>query len=231
MPWMAGKECPMDQNKYDVIGKNVRRKDVLDKVLGKAKFAADYDMEGMLYGGVFRSTVPHGLIRNLDVSEARNMTGVACVLTYKDIPGKNRFGIIIKDEPSLVEDKVRRIGDAIALVAAESEEILEKALAKIQVEIDPLESIFTMERALAEDAPRIHGTTNIHIQKKLRYGDAEQAFKHCNVIVENTYKTPSLSHMFIEPEAGVSYWEKGIMTVPLTSHARAGSSLVISTVP
>lgn len=207
----------MNQNKYDVIGRNVRKKDVLDKVLGKARFAADYEMEGMLYGGVFRSTVPHGLIRNLDISEAENMPGVVCVLTHKDIPGKNRFGIIIKDEPSLVEDKIRRVGDAIALVAAESEEILEQALGKIRVEIDPLEPIFTMERALAEDAPKIHGITNIHIKKKLRYGDAEQAFKTCDVFVENTYKTPVLSHMFIEPEAGISYWEKGIMTVVVTT--------------
>ena len=203
----------MNQKKFCVVGRNVRKKDALEKVLGKAQFAADYVMDDMLYGGVLRSTIPHALIKAIDASAALCLPGVACVLTHKDIPGKNRFGIIIKDEPCLVDDKIRRIGDAIAVVAAESEEILEEALSLIRVVYEPLPPVFTMDQALAEGAPKIHGDTNIHIQKKLRFGDTKAAFSNCDIIVENTYNTPCLSHMFIEPDAGVAYWDKGVMTV------------------
>lgn len=203
----------MNQTPFAVVGRSVRKKDALEKVLGQARFAADHVMDNMLFGGVFRSTVPHARITALDTHAAQRLPGVVCVLTHKDIPGKNRFGIIIKDEPCLVDDKVRRIGDAIAVVAAESEEILEEALSLIQVTYELLEPVFTMEQALAEDAPRIHGTTNIHIRKKLRHGNAAEAFSRCDIIVENTYKTACLSHMFIEPDAGIAYWHKDVLTL------------------
>ena len=105
---------------YAVLAQDHVKVDSLEKVMGTAKFAADYKMPNMLYGGVFRSTVPHAYIKKLNLEKARAMPGVACALDYTAIPGKNRFGIIFKDEPCLVDDKVRRYGDAIAVVAAET---------------------------------------------------------------------------------------------------------------
>ena len=113
---------------FAVLGKSEVKLDSLEKVLGTAKFAADYTMPGMLYGGVFRSTVPHAYIKSLNVEKAKALPGVVCVLDHTAIPGKNRFGIIVKDEPCLVDDKVRRYGDAIAVVAAETKEILGAAI-------------------------------------------------------------------------------------------------------
>ena len=101
----------------------------------------------MLYGGVFRSKIPAGFIDHLDISKAAAIPGVACVLTYKDIPGLNQTGIIIKDEPILVENKIRRIGDAICLVAAETEELVEEALNAIEIEYDEIEAVLTIDRA------------------------------------------------------------------------------------
>ena len=141
------------------------------------------------------------------------MPGVAAVLTYKDIPGLNKTGIIIKDEPILVEDKIRRVGDAIALVAAETEELLKQALSLIEIEYEEIEAILTTERAAEEDSPKIHGNTNLHQKKHLESGDVEAAFKECDVIVENTYETGFLSHMFIEPDAGLSEYVEGVLTV------------------
>lgn len=203
----------MSDRDYSVLGQSVIRKDALSKVLGEAKFAADYKFDGMLYGGVFRSTVPHATIKRFDASKALALAGVACVLTAKDIPGKNKNGIIIKDEPCLVEDKVRRVGDAIALVAADTPERVNEALDLLEIEYDLLEPIFTIERALEEDSPKVHGTTNVHARKHLECGDVDAAFAKCDVIVENTYHTPMLSHMFIEPDAGIARYEDGIMTV------------------
>lgn len=199
---------------YSVIGKSQVKVDALEKVLGTTKFAADYSLPGMLYGGVFRSTVPHATINNLNLEKARALDGVEAVLDYHAIPGKNRFGIIIKDEPCLVDDKIRRYGDALAVVAAKSPEILEAALGLIEVEYSEIEPVFSFERALEADAPIIHGTTNIHQVKHLECGDVAAAFVECDVIIENTYSTHRLSHMFIEPDAGVAYYDDdGLMTV------------------
>lgn len=197
---------------FNVIGKNVAKKDALDKVLGKSKFAADMRLPNMLIAGVKRSEVPSGKVISVNIEKAKKLPGVVSVLTYKDIPGENIIGIINKDEPILVEDKIRRIGDAIALVAAEDESTLEKALELIEVEIEETQGVFTIEDALKEDSPKIHGDSNILSEKVLKRGDVDEAFKKCDVIVENEYSTPVIAHMFIEPEATLANYEEGIMT-------------------
>ncbi|MCP1101848.1 CO/xanthine dehydrogenase Mo-binding subunit [Aequitasia blattaphilus] len=198
---------------YSVMGKSVTRKDALDKVMGTARFAADMKVPGMLWGGVFRSSIVAGVVKSFDPSGALAIPGVECVLTHQDIPGKNRIGIILKDEPILVEDKIRRYGDAIALVAAESRELLQEALEAIRVEYEEHEPVLTIEQAAKKDAPKIHGDRNQYQIKHLEHGNVDEAFKNCDVIVENDYETPMLSHMFIEPEAGLAHYENGIMTV------------------
>ena len=205
---------------YDtaVLNRRVPKVDAEAKALGTAKFAADYFMPNMLYGGVFRSTVPHALIKKLNLDKARALPGVVCVLDHTAIPGKNRFGIIIKDEPCLVDDKVRRYGDAIAVVAAETPEILEEALQLIEVEYEELPVIHNFDEALAEGAICVHGTTNVHAKKHLEFGNVDEAWAQCDVIVENTYSTHVLSHMFIEPDAGIAFLdEQGVMNVIVSS--------------
>ena len=139
-----------------ILGRDHIKVDSLDKVLGRAKFAADYYMPDMLYGGVFRSTVPHAYIKKLNLEKARALPGVAAVLDHTAIPGKNRFGIIVKDEPCLVDDKVRRYGDAIAVVAAETPEIVQRRLGGSSRwstrSCAPINS--PRERAAAEGAPK-----------------------------------------------------------------------------
>ena len=157
---------------------------------------------------------PHAYIKKLNLEKARALPGVACVLDHTAIPGGNRFGIIIKDEPCLVDDKVRRYGDAIAVVAAETKELVHEALELIEVEYEELEPIFTVERAMEEDAPKIHGDSNVHAKKFLNFGDVDAAWDKCDIIIENTYSTHRLSHMFIEPDAGISYYDdQGLLTV------------------
>lgn len=198
---------------YSVLGKSVVKKDTMEKILGTAKFAADLELPGMVYGGVFRSTITHGAVKKFDPSAALAIPGVLCVLTHRDIPGKNRIGIIIKDEPVLVDDKIRRYGDAIAVVAAETPDLVQQALEAITVEYEEYEPVLSMEQAAREDAPKVHGDTNVHQKKHLEHGNVDEAFRHCDVIIENDYETPMLSHMFIEPDAGLAVYENGVMTV------------------
>lgn len=200
--------------KTEILTHSLMKPDAREKVLGTARFAGDYYMPGMLHGGVFRSTVPHAYIRRLNLDKAQKLPGVVCVLDYTAIPGANRFGIILKDEPCLVDDKVRRYGDAIALVAADSPETVEEAMELIEVEYEEIEPVFTIERALEEDSPKVHGITNVHARKHLEHGNVDEAFGKCAIIVENTYSTHRLTHMYLEPEAGISYIdESGMLTV------------------
>lgn len=196
-----------------VVGKSVIRKDALTKVTGEAIFADDMRFENMLYGKVLRSKVPHAILKNVNIKDAISLPGVKAVLTHKDIPGANRVGIILKDEPVLVDYKIARIGDPIALVAAETKEVAEEALKLIKVETELLPPVVDVQEAMKEDSPKVHGDTNLVAVKNLIKGDIEEGFRKSDIIVENLYKTNFVSHMFIEPECGIGSYEDGIITV------------------
>lgn len=196
-----------------VVGKRIVKTDALKKTTGEALFANDINFKNMLFGKVLRSKVPHAILKNIDTTDAKNFPGVKAVLTYKDIPGANRVGILLKDEPVLVDSKIARIGDPIALVAAETQEIAEKALELIKIELDELTPVVDVQEAMKEDSIKIHGDTNILAMKNLIKGDIEEGFKRSDIIVENHYKTHFVSHMFIEPECGIGNYEDGVLTV------------------
>ena len=204
----------MSEN-YSLIGKRQSGLDEKDKVLGKVIFADDYIMPGMLYGKVFRSTKPSAKIKRLDVSKAKALDGVVCVLTAEDVPHnesvKNvvgqttEVGLLEATNQVLARDRVRYFGEAIALVAAESLEIAKEALELIEVDYEDLPAVFDPLEARKPDAPKIHGENNVIASWKLRKGDAEKGFVKADVIVENTYRTPRQEHAHLEPEAGVSW--------------------------
>jgi len=203
----------MTNRNLSVVGNSHIRKDAVPKALGTAKFAADYTFDNMLYAGVFRSRVPHAAIRRFDATKALQIPGVARVLTAKDIPGANRIGIIVKDEPILVDDKVRRVGGAIAVVAAETQEAVAEALEAIEIEYDELPPVFSTDEAARAGSAKVHGDTNLFMSRHLEFGDVDKAFAACDVVVEGTYRTPAYAHMFIEPDAGVGWIEDGMVTV------------------
>ena len=198
---------------YSIVGKSVIRKDAMDKVLGKTRYSADIKMPAMLYAKVLRSTVPHALLQKVNVEKAKNLSGVAAVLTADDVPGINGHGIIFKDEPVLVVDKIRKIGDGIALVAAETEEIAQKALSLIEVEWKPLPGVFDPVDAMAEDSPKVHGDSNILALRKIIRGDVEDAFLKADIIIENEYTTQIQEHAYIEPEAGIAYMDEDVIVI------------------
>lgn len=198
---------------FSTVGKNFVRKDAFEKATGTAVYACDMDFEGQLYAGVVRSIHPFASILSVDTKEAEAMPGVHAVMTSADIPGGNSIGIIVKDEFVLAEDVVRRIGDAIAIVAAETPEQVREAMEHVNVEYEIREPVFSIWKSLEMDAPKIHTDGNIMINKKFTHGDVDAAFAQCDVIVENRYTTSMLAHMFLETEAGIAFMDKGIMTV------------------
>lgn len=196
-----------------VVGKSVIRKDAFDKVLGKTRYSADIKMPGMLQAKVLRSTVPHALVKKIDVTKAAALPGVHAVLTAKDVPGPNGHGIIFKDEPVLVQDKIRKIGDGLAVVAADTEEIANEALKLIEVEIEELPGVFDPVAAMQEDSPKIHGDSNILALRKIIRGNPDEVFASADIVVENEYQTQMQEHSYIEPEAGIAYMEDDIVVI------------------
>ena len=184
-----------------IIGKGERRVDALGKVTGRAKFAADYNAGHQLYGKVLRSAYPHARILGIDTAKARQLEGVEAVLTAQDIPGEKVIGIVVKNQAILAVDKVRYLGDGLALVAARTREIAEAAVKLIKVDYEPLPVVSDPEAALAPDAPRIHGEDNTFVHHKVRKGDVEKGFAQADFVIERRFRTPCIEHSYLEPEA------------------------------
>ena len=199
---------------YNAIGKPVIRKDVTAKTLGEAIYTGDMKPPGLLYGKALRSSYPHALIKNINTEKAKTLPGVHAVLTAQDIPGINLFGLSITDQPVLADEKVRMMGDAVALVAAETEEIALEALDQIKVDYEPLPAYFTIEDALKEEALPIHQKGNLLQHTKVRKGNIEEGFAQSEIIIENTYQTQRVDHAYLEPETSMALLDQeGVLTV------------------
>lgn len=194
----------MKENELHIVGKGERRVDAFGKVTGKAKFAADYNVGHQLVGKVLRSKHPHAKILHIDTTKAKRLDGVEAVLTAEDIPGEKVFGIVVKNQAILASDKVRYLGDGVALVAARTKEIAEQALALIDVQYEALPVVSDPEEAMTPDAPRIHGDDNTFVHHRVRKGDMEKGFAEADLIIERRYKTQFIEHSYLEPEAALA---------------------------
>lgn len=189
---------------YSIIGQKVRRRDAVEKAMGKAVYADDISLPGMLYGKALRSDYAHALLKGIDYSRAQKVPGVVAILTARDIPGINRYGLVYLDQPVLADDKVRCVGDAVALVIAESEKAAEEALELIKVDYEELPGVFSAEEALRPGAPLVHEKGNLVQHTKVRKGDVEKGFSQSDVIVEKTFRTQAVKHIYLEPECSVA---------------------------
>lgn len=205
---------------YKYIGQNVKRVDALEKVTGYAKYVDDLKMAGMLYAKILKSPYAHANIVKVDISKAMALEGVKAVITGKDVP--NRVGLYLEDKTFLAKDKVRFVGEAVAAVAAVSEDIAEKAVELIEVEYEELPAVFTAVDAIKHDAPLIHEDlgsykwgpiffpkpgTNISNHYKIRKGDIEKGFAEADYIMENEFYVPHIQHAPIENHSVIALTE------------------------
>ena len=201
------------------VGRAVTKVDAREKVLGRAGFAGDLSMPDMLHLSVLRSERPHAEILGLDLEAARQAPGVAGVWSAQDLPGVKLVGPRNKDEPVLCGDVVRRYGDPIAIVAAETQRQAQAAAKLIKVSYKDLPAVFSPEEALAPGAPELHQGGNQLFEKKVIKGDAQAALASCAHVIENTFRTQMIEHAYLEPEAGVAYMDGDVLTVKLpTKH-------------
>ena len=206
-----------------IIGESFPRIDVRDKSTGKAKFPGDINLLDQLTMKILFADRPHAIVEAIDISEAEAMKGVIAVFTAKDVP-VNEYGLGIMDQPVLCgpgsgkpyADRVRFVGDQIALVVAETEEIADEALKKIKVTYRDLPVVSSIAEAIAADAVLLHPDrkSNNFRHYQIRHGDVDDAFKSCDVIIEGTYRTPMQEHAYLQPEAGIAYMDsEGRITV------------------
>ena len=189
----------------EYVGKNIFKVDAQEKVTGKAIYPDDIYFDDMLHLKIKRATHPHAYLRRIDTSKAEKLPGVVKIITAADIPKVKNFGLIIKDQPVLIGigQKMRYMGDALAIVIAESKEAASRAIGLIEVELEELEVISDPLRAMQDDAPLIHKDSNILATHYLEKGDIKKGLKEADVIVENEYKTSFLDQVPLQVEAGI----------------------------
>jgi CO/xanthine dehydrogenase Mo-binding subunit len=214
----------MDDAKFNVIGRPVARLDAYDKVIGEALYPGDLNMPGMLFMKILFAERPHARIIRLDTSKAETHPGVVAIFTAKDVP-VNEYGLQQPDQPVLCgpgsdkvgADVIRFIGDQIALVVAETEEVAAAARDMIEVEFEDLPIVAHPLYAMQPNAPLIHperSDTNVCVHYKIRKGDTEVGFAQADVIVQSEYRLPFQEHAYLQPEAGLAYIdEEGRVTV------------------
>lgn len=185
------------------VGASQIRPDAYEKVTGKAIYPDDLEFPGMLYAGVYRSTIPYGRVIDLNINEIRKLPGVVEVVDHTMIPGAKKHGVIFKDIPILVDDVIKRVGDCLLLIICETKEALKNALKQVKVEYEEYEGVFTIEDALREGAPIIGDASNVLYHIKVQKGDLEQGFKEAKYIVENTYFAQMTEHVFLQPECAI----------------------------
>ena len=195
-----------DVQDFKVIGTTQIRPDAVDKVLGATTFTDDINFEGMLHARVKRAGVPHAILKSIDIDKALQLTAVIAILTADDIPGENLHGVVIPDWPVLigVGERVRYVGDAVAIVAAESRDTASRALDLIEVEYEPLPVVSDPRQARHPDVPVIHESGNQLKHIKVRKGDVNVGFQDADILIENTYQTAITEHAFIEPECSIA---------------------------
>lgn len=201
---------------FSILGKSTPRVDGIAKITGKAEYAADLSVTGMLYGQVLRSPYPHARIVSIDTSRAEGLLGVRGVITGKDFNGfRHGFMVHTRDESPLAPDKVRFVGDEVAAVAAIDPDIAQEAIELIRVDYEILPAVFDPEEAMREGAPAIHDHVqrNISAEMHMNFGDVKAAFAQADHIREDRFFSQSVLHGFLEPHACIaSYEEPGKIT-------------------
>lgn len=199
------KDIPLVKCK-GLVGEPLGRIDAEDKVLAIDGYCDDLKIDGMLYGVALRPEYPRILIKNIDYSEALNLKGVVKVVTAADVPGNRFCGHLKKDWPALIAigEETRYVGDTIALVVAESEDIARKAINLIKVEYDRLIPMTCPEDSLKDGAPELHKGGNILAREVLKRGNVDEAIKNSKYVVTNNYSVPFTEHAFLEPESALA---------------------------
>jgi len=217
------------------IGENIARVDSLEKVLGKPVYTADLIPRGTIYAKLFHSSVPHGIIKRMELGTAKAHPGVLGVLTWRDIPGLNESSAVLPDRQLFSDSIVRSTADILGAVVAETLPSATDAAARIKIDYESLPAIFDPLESLKPDAIRIHEKGNVARQMKIRKGDVQAGFTKSDLILEKTYRTQFQDATPLEPEMGLAIPEDGgikvIGSMQSPHHTQAAVAKVLKLPP
>ncbi|MFZ4549298.1 MAG: molybdopterin cofactor-binding domain-containing protein, partial [Bacteroidales bacterium] len=203
---------------------NLKHDSAIKHVTGQSVYVNDLVFSGQLVGRVVYSKVASARIKSIDCAKALLVDGVSAILTYKDIPGKNQLGPVIHDEPCLAEDEVTFIGQAIVLIAAENLEAAFKAEKLIQIEFEELESILTLQDAIAKNnllAP----------PRCIECGNVEEALKSAPHLISGELETGAQEHWYLETQSALAVPGEGKeMLVHASSQNPAETQAIVAEV-
>ena len=192
------------------LGVSYPRPSAMLKACGVAEFSADIKLPEAIEVAVVRSPYRHALIRKIDLSEAESMPGVLGVLTAKDIRGTNALKLTVADRPLICGDKVRQIGDAVAVVAAKTRDQALAAVKAVKVDYEPLPVLTSPKEAMEDSAIRVHeDRPNVCFTWPLIKGDADRALAASAVVVESSFQTQINHQAPLEPEVSLAFLEDG----------------------
>lgn len=213
----------MTAERLTVVGRSVPRLDAREKVTGAARYVTDFVLPGMVHARLWRSPVPHARLLGVDATRAAAAPGVLAILTASDLPVKGLYyGPAFKDQPILAHEVIRYAGEPVVAVVADTEAHAEAALRLIDVRYEELPGVTSAEEALASGAPLIHATldraghfrdlsgltpvpgTNVCQHYHYERGDLARAFAAADLVVEDMYRYPALSHHALEPHCAVA---------------------------
>ena len=213
-PLVDPSKTPYKEEPKGPVGRSERRIDGREKVTGTALYGADlFPNRADYFAQVVRSEIAHGNIISIHKEKSLQVPGMIAVYSAGDMPGTNRQGLIHRDHPVLVENRILFRGDAIAIVVAETESAAVSGCEAVEVNYEELPVVATMDDALAEGAPRLHPDGNIMGGKRIRKGDADAALGESDVIVSETFVTQTVDHAFLDLEAGIAHWDGEFLTI------------------
>ena len=191
------------------LGKRVHRLDVREKVLGYGQYPDDVYLDGMIYASAVRSAHPRARVLAIHTEKAKALPGVVGVFTAADVPGENKVGHLKKDWDTMIPvgGITHYLGDAICIVAAETQEILDQAKKLVEVEYEVLTPVRNPKEAMAPDAPLVHHDGNLMAHKHIQRGFPAEAIAKSAHILTRRFQTPWTEHAFLEPECAVAYMD------------------------
>jgi aerobic-type carbon monoxide dehydrogenase small subunit (CoxS/CutS family) len=204
-----------------VVGHALPRTDSLEKVTGKAAYAYDMRLAGMLYGEILRSPLPYARVTKIDTSAAEALPGVLAVYTQKDMP-QNKFGAFVQDETALADGLVRYQGEGVAAVIAIDEQTALDGIGAIDVDYEPLPGVFDPEAAMEEGAPELHegAERNVVAHNRVAAGDIDDAFAKADHVFEDRFVTSRQCHTCMEPHSVIAdYDASGRVTLHMSSQS------------
>jgi 4-hydroxybenzoyl-CoA reductase subunit alpha len=212
-----GKEKQTDS--AHVVGVGRPYIEATKKVQGLADYADDINTKNALHCKFLRSIFPHAKIGHIDISEAEKLPGVRAIATGIEIPVK--FGVlpISNDETAMAIEKVRYIGEVVAAVAADTEEIAEKACTLIKVKYKQIKEFLSIDESLNDigENEKIHEhvkfNNNVHKKAELRFGDQQQGLSESDLVSKMTFDFEGVIHAFTEPHAATAYWDENGLTM------------------